>query len=343
MSQRLLPWQQADWQRLVSFGDRLPHAILLYGAAGIGKVALAELFAQALLCEQPLDNGMPCQTCPSCGWFSQYSHPDYRRIRPETLDEDEASADADDAKAEKTSKTKASREIVINQVRALSDFMSVSTHRQGKRVVLLYPAEALNIPAANALLKSLEEPQANTVFILVTHSLDRLLPTILSRCHKIALSFPEKTQALDWLTQQGVNSAEELLALQGGAPLAAQELAESGQMQEVQDLLQVLLQPSVSSALKVADKLQKSDLSQLTGLLQRWLYDLLASKQAGIVRYYPRQQKALHALAARVEVYALSQLIKRTQDRQAVASHPLSPKLFLEEMLLDYSTLISTP
>lgn len=341
MSSTLLPWQHADWQRLTGFGARLPHAILLYGAAGIGKVALAELFAQSLLCEQVQADGQPCKLCPSCGWFAQYSHPDYRRIRPETLDEDEAGSETDEGKAEKASKTKASREIVINQVRSLSDFMSVSTHRQGKRVVLLYPAEALNIPAANALLKSLEEPQANTVFILVTHSLDRLLPTILSRCHKIALSFPEKNQALAWLKQQGQNEAEELLALQGGAPLAAFDLAQSGQLQEVQELLQVLIQPSVTMALKVADKLQKSDLTELTGFVQRWLYDLLACKQAGVIRYYPRQQKALQVLAARLDNYALTQLLKRTQERQAVASHPLSPKLFLEEMLLDYSTLIT--
>lgn len=341
MSMALLPWQQADWQRLISFGARLPHAILLYGAAGIGKVALAELFAQSLLCEKVQADGLPCKVCPSCGWFAQYSHPDYRRIRPETLDDDEAASESDEGKAEKASKTKASREIVINQVRSLSDFMSVSTHRQGKRVVLLYPAEALNIPAANALLKSLEEPQANTVFILVTHSLDRLLPTILSRCHKIALNFPEKSQALDWLKQQSLSDADELLALQGGAPLAALELAQSGQLQEVQELRQVLIQPSVVMALKVADKLQKSDLNQVTSLLQRWLYDLLACKQAGSIRYYPRQHKALQVMAGRVDAYALTQLIKRTQERQAVASHPLSPKLFLEEMLLDYSTHIT--
>ncbi len=341
MSTALLPWQQADWQRLVNLGQRLPHAILLYGSAGIGKVALAELFAQALLCEQVQADGLACQHCASCGWFAQYSHPDYRRIRPETLDDDEAAPEGDEVKVEKASKTKASREIVINQIRALSDFMSISTHRQGKRVVLLYPAEALNVPAANALLKSLEEPQSNTVFILVTHSLDRLLPTILSRCHKIPLSFPAQAQALAWLQQQQVSQAEELLALQGGAPLAAYELAQSEQVQDMQELVQMLLQASTAAALKTADKLQKADLPTLTSYLQRWLYDLLACKQAGIVRYYPRHSKALQQLADRIEVLALSQLIGRTQQRQAVASHPLSAKLFLEDLLLDYSQVLN--
>lgn len=341
MSEALLPWQQADWQRLVGQGQRLPHAILLYGTAGIGKVALAELFAQSLLCEQVQADGLPCQACASCGWFRQYSHPDYRRIRPETLDEEEVTSEGDDGKAEKASKTKASREIVINQVRALSDFMSISTHRQGKRVVLLYPAEALNVPAANALLKSLEEPQSNTVFILVTHSLDRLLPTILSRCHKIAMSFPAKDLALSWLKQQEVNQAEELLALQGGAPLAAYELAQSGQYQELQDLLQMLAQASPAAALKTADKLQKAELPLLTSYLQRWLYDLLACQQTGIIRYYPRYTKVLQQLAKTIDVLALTQLIARTQERQAVASHPLSAKLFLEDLLLDYTRLVN--
>jgi len=204
-------WHASDWAQLQSMRARLPHAILLYGAQGTGKAAFAEHLAKSLLCEAPQSNGYACAQCASCGWFEQYSHPDYRRVRPELLDDAEASEDVvkDDAesgsassgKTAKTSKAP-SKEIVIQQIRNLAQFMNVSTHRQGRRVILLYPAEALNVPASNALLKSLEEPNSNTVFILVSHSLDRLLPTILSRCHKFALSMPTREQSLAWLKQQ---------------------------------------------------------------------------------------------------------------------------------------------
>src|SRR5690606_27063109 len=115
---------------------------------------------------------------------------------------------SDKKKAAKTP----SKEIKIDQIRALADFMNISTHRQGMRVILLYPAEALNTAAANALLKTLEEPPPNTMFLLVSNSLDRLLPTILSRCRKFALTMPGKDEALQWLNEQGVADADAWLA-----------------------------------------------------------------------------------------------------------------------------------
>src|SRR5206468_1148966 len=137
------------------------------------------------------------------------NHPDYRRVRPEALEDDAPAGEGDEAAAgdtDKKAKSKtASKDIKIEQVRALSDFMNISTHRQGLRVVVLYPAEALNMPASNALLKTLEEPPPGTVFLLASNGLDRLLPTILSRCRKFALPMPDHAQALAWLQAQGVN------------------------------------------------------------------------------------------------------------------------------------------
>ncbi|MES2050098.1 MAG: DNA polymerase III subunit delta', partial [Pseudomonadota bacterium] len=194
MTNPLFSWQADSWQQLNALRGRMPHAILLHGSEGIGKTVFAEHLAKSLLCEAPGSDGHACGKCVSCGWFDQYSHPDYRRVRPELLDEEESSSsDADEPEAEKkTAKSSKapSKEIVINQVRALADFMNISTHRQGLRVIVLYPAEALNVPAANALLKSLEEPNANSVFILVSDSLDKLLPTILSRTQVMALHPP---------------------------------------------------------------------------------------------------------------------------------------------------------
>ncbi|HTD04478.1 DNA polymerase III subunit delta' [Undibacterium sp.] len=343
MTNPLFAWQESAWQQLQQFGERLPHAILLHGPEGIGKTLFAEHFAQSLLCETPEQGGHACGHCLSCGWFAQYSHPDYRRVRPELLDDEEAAgaegeAADTDKKPAKSAKAP-SKEIVINQIRALTDFMNISTHRSGRRVIVLYPAEALNIPAANALLKSLEEPSKNTVFVLVSNSLDRLLPTILSRCHKFGLGMPSKEDALAWLKSQNVGDAESWLAQQGGSPLAAYDMSQSEGRAELDDFLRQLCKPGPEASLKIAEKMQKMDVPTTVSWMQRWLYDLFSCKQTGRIRYYPRYQKELTALAGRAGSTELMQVIRNTNERQAIASHPLAAKLFIEDMLLDYSAL----
>lgn len=337
----LYPWQHSAWSQLQAMRARLPHAILFHGPAGIGKAGFIEAFAQSLLCENVQADGQACGVCASCGWFVQRNHPDYRRVRPEALEDEpaaegEGSEAADGDKKAKSSKTP-SKEIKIEQIRALADFMNISTHRQGLRVVVLYPAEALNTPSSNALLKTLEEPPPGTVFLLASNGLDRLLPTILSRCRKFAMPMPDHAAALAWLQQQGVNDADSWLREEGGAPLAALDRSQSGSREELDVLLGFLARPNVESALRQADKLSKTPLAALVSWQQRWLYDLLASKLAGSVRYYPRYQKELAALAANVHTANLLRAIKSANERRAVADHPLSPKLFVEDMLLDYA------
>ena len=341
MSNSIYPWQESSWQQLQQLRQRMPHAILFHGAAGIGKSDFIERFAQGLLCEAVLPTGHACGQCASCGWFTQHNHPDYRRVRPEAL-EDEPPADGEeggDSESKKTAKSaKApSKEIKIEQIRNLADFMNISTHRQGLRVVVLYPAEALNMPASNALLKTLEEPPPGTVFLLASNSLDRLLPTILSRCRKFALPMPSHAEALAWLKAQGVADADSWLREQGGAPLAAMAQAETGNRDDMDALLQLLAHPSIEGALKTAEKLQKVSLSAQVSWVQRWLYDLFSYKLAGSVRYYPRYQRELASLADKIHVSRLLAAIKSANERRATADHPLSPKLFIEDMLLDYT------
>ncbi|HEY8609522.1 MAG TPA: DNA polymerase III subunit delta' [Noviherbaspirillum sp.] len=347
MTSPLFPWQADAWQQLRQLRERLPHAILFHGPQGIGKTAFAETFAQSLLCQSPTAECLPCGRCDACGWFSQYSHPDYRRIRPELLDEEEAAESAEAAEAgvapesKKAGKAKPSKEIKIDQVRALADFMSISTHRQGMRVVLLYPAEALNTAAANALLKTLEEPPPATMFLLVSNSLDRLLPTILSRCRKFALALPAPQQALAWLQEQDVTDADAWLAEQGGAPIAAREMAQTEVREHLDAFLQQLARPGVEAALKTAEKLQKAPVPDLVAWLQRWLYDMFSFKLSGRIRYYPRYRKELAALSERADVAGLLRALKAVQERRAVADHPLAAKLFIEDMLLEYSSLFA--
>lgn len=342
MTDTLYPWQRAAWQQLQQLRSRLPHAILFHGPEGIGKTVFAERFAQSVLCQAPLADGEACGVCDSCGWFVQYNHPDYRRVRPEILedetgDTEEAGEQKKPAKAAKTP----SKEIKIDQIRALADFMNISTHRQGMRVIVLYPAEALNTAAANALLKTLEEPPPATLFLLVSHGLDRLLPTILSRCRKFALTMPSQEDALAWLRQQDVKDAEVWLAEQGGAPLAAQALAQTDARETMDEFLRHLATPGAEGALKTAERLQKTPVAELVGWLQRWLYDVFSIKLSGKIRYYPRYRNELSALAGQADLGRLLHALKSVGERRAIADHPLSPRLFIEDMLLEYTKLFS--
>lgn len=341
MAKPLYPWHAQAWEQLQLLRERMPHAILFYGAEGTGKSDFIETFAQSLLCEDVRADGHACGACASCGWFEQQNHPDYRRVRPEALEDEpgaegEEGAEADSGKKSKSTKAP-SKEIKIEQIRNLADFMNISTHRQGLRVVVVYPAEALNTPASNALLKTLEEPPPGTVFLLASNGLDRLLPTILSRCRKFALPMPEHVAALTWLKEQGLADAESWLREQGGAPLAALAQSESGNREDMDALLQVLARPGIDGALKAADKLSKVPLSALVSWQQRWLYDLLSYKLSGKIRYYPRYEKELAVLSGKVHTANLMRAIKGANERRAVADHPLSAKLFVEDMLLDYT------
>ncbi|MCD6026449.1 MAG: holB [Solimicrobium sp.] len=351
MTSTLYPWQYQAWAQLQQLHSRWPHAILLHGPKGIGKTHFAEWLAQSLLCESPLSDGQACGMCISCGWFSQYSHPDYRRLRPEILETDSAeghSAEQEEAPAADTKSTSKStgltaksarapsKEIVINQVRNLSEFMTISTHRQGRRVIVIYPAESMNTSAANAILKSLEEPGPDTIFILVTSSVNSLLPTLISRCHQFALSLPEIEQAAAWLAQQNTTEPEQFLAEQGGAPLAAFAASQADTQEQQQEFFRYLHQPDVNGALKTANKLQKTSISLIVSWMQRWLYDLFSFKLSGKIRYYPRYRHEIERIAALVNLSDLLTLLDENTQRCAVAEHPLSHVLVLEEMLLDY-------
>lgn len=324
---KLYPWQTNDWQRLQKLRERLPHAILLSGMAGLGKLDLALGFAQSLLCEAPEDSGEACGQCPACHWFSQGSHPDFRLLQPESLSQEAA----EDEKGKKPSK-----QISVDQVRDLADFLGMTSHRGGHRVVLVYPAESMNGNAANALLKSLEEPPAGLVFILVSHQPQQLLPTIRSRCLKFPLAVPETGVVLNWLGQNGVENPEMVLAAAGYAPLQA--LAESDEDDNAMrdKFLRGVRQPAAMDVFALADTLNKTEQVRVVHWLQQWVYDLLAIRLGGRPRYHLAEASTLRQLVAECDPLSLVQLQKLLQTAKREARHTLNPKLFFESLLFSY-------
>jgi DNA polymerase III subunit delta' len=338
----IYPWQTDDWQRLQQLRAHWPHALLMHGEPGIGKFDFAQHLAQGLLCETPAANGEPCGRCSACHWFSQGNHPDYRVVLPEILaglavGGDAAGASAEKADGEEGKKTRQpSKEIKIEQVRALLDFCSLGSHRGGVRVVVLYPAEALNVAAANALLKTLEEPPSGVVFVLVSARIDRLLPTIISRCRQWPMNVPPAHEARAWLGTQGVQDSAAVLAEAGGAPLRALALAndENSALRDF-TLAQLAAGPNCD-AFACGENLQKLPVPVVLGWLQRWLYDLLAQRTAGRPRYFPGLSKALARCAQSADPAALARYTKTVTRQRAVENHPLNARLVFEELFIAY-------
>jgi DNA polymerase-3 subunit delta' len=191
------------------------------------------------------------------------------------------------------------------------------------------------------LLKTLEEPPPGTLFILVSHRPDRLLPTILSRCRKFPLSLPSIQSALAWLNANDVSDASQWLALHGGAPLAALTAAEDESANERDLLVGLLAKPDTGHVLSVAERLQKTPIPLLVAWQQRWLYDLFSLKLSGRVRYYPQYHPRLKAIVDRLSVDRLEQALRDANNRRAVADHSLSARLFIEDMLLAYTSLFA--
>ena len=328
----IYPWQAESAQRLLSLRAQLPHAILLHGRAGLGKYQLAQAFAKLLLCEHRVDGATAaCGACPSCHWFEQGSHPDVHILQPSAMDE------TDEAGPER----KKSEWISVEQVRHAIDFVQLSSHRNGLRVVLVNPAETMNAAAANALLKTLEEPPENSLLILVSHQASRLLPTILSRCHQLRVNLPEATQALTWLESQGVAEAGLCLGLAAGSPLLATDFADEDYQSRRRALLTDLSGAAQTPVLAMAERYAKlaiADYSQLLQWLQQWAHDLQSVKLADRVYYHHDFSTQLRNLAMHVNLGLLLKLQQRLQRARAVVAHPLNVQMVLEDILLEYTS-----
>lgn len=276
------------WESLTA-RTRQPHAFLFGGAQGVGKRLFAEAFADWLLCLQA-DNEASCGQCRSCQLRLAGNHPDRLVVEPE-----------EEGKA-----------IRIDAIRQLADFMGQTAQQGGRKVVILHPAEAMNPNAANALLKSLEEPSAETYLLLVSDQPSRLLPTIRSRCQIQTLAAPGNTEAMSWLAQQlpeqTIEQHAALLLMAGGAPLRAlalQTMDAAGLRLRVVEGVKALLK-NEQSASQLAEAWGALPLELLADWFCDWTLDLLRLKVGAVEEpVNTDMDKVLPYMARYVTVQAL--------------------------------------
>jgi len=330
--QPLLPWQLATARAALAQRSTWPHALLVHGPEGIGKHALALGFAQALLCETPRPDGLGCGHCPSCRYAVAGQHPDLMRVELLAPDADGALAEVDT--------------ITIDRIRALTEFVQLTSHRQRAKVAVIAPADRMNVAAANALLKTLEEPPPDTYLSLVTKQPGRVPPTILSRCRRLAAPLPSAEEARAWLAEQGVASPELVLAQAGGAPLAALASADPAVQSERNAWLAALARPAQLSVAGLAARIEaggrderKARLARAVDWLIAWSSDLARVRAGDSVRQNPDAADALSRLASQVAPIALFRYHRQLLGSLALLAHPLQPRLVAEALLIDYKAL----
>ncbi len=221
----MLPWHRKQWDQIAASaaGGRLPHGLLLTGPEGIGLAEFALHMAGALLCQQSSIGAPQCGQCRTCVLTQAGNNPDIRRVVPE----------------------EAGKQIRVDEIRDLLDFMHLSSQSGRYKVAIIDPADAMNRSAANGLLKTLEEPPAGAILLLCCHQPGRLPITIRSRCQIMTFNGDYGLATQEWLARRldlDTTTALTLLQRAGGIPFRAVALAENEALAKQDELLADLCQ-----------------------------------------------------------------------------------------------------
>ncbi|MEN9680953.1 MAG: hypothetical protein RLZZ627_846 [Pseudomonadota bacterium] len=322
-----LPWLDSSWQTLMEAidQDRVAHALLIRGVAGTGKTRLATDYARRLLCQTP-EFGKACGHCTSCRLFDAGTHPDFLMLAPE----------------------EAGKAIKVDAVRQMTLEIALTPQYAGYRVVVIDQADALNGNAANALLKSLEEPPNGTVIVLVTDRPQQLPATIRSRCRNLSISPIRTDMALHWLKQQGfADEASALLSTAAGSPLRAVSLdgseAVKKRLERFDELMAVFF--GARDPLDIAEiwatKLGDMDLIWMAS----WLADgarLGLTEGRAPIRNLDLDER-LRQLAARIPVPFLMETYDRILKCQDALRGPANRQLVFEEFLIRWAEGAARP
>ncbi|GAA3934610.1 DNA polymerase III subunit delta' [Litoribacillus peritrichatus] len=324
---RPLAWHTSAWQSLLGALNKnhLAHGLLIYGHNGVGKLHFAKALAQFLLCQSPLD-GDVCGRCSSCLLNKAGTHPDLFYAQPE----------------------QAGKAIKVDLIRELNTFVSQTSQMSGKKVVIIEPADAMNINSSNALLKTLEEPAGDTHLILVVDSLSSLMPTIRSRCQYYEIPTPSLEETNEFLKNLYPERSDHhlLSSISEGGPFYAVELVEQGKL-EWRSLLSQGLVEAVKgkSTVEVAESWRAIELLEAVHWLDHWLKDMVVlvmtkdeariknkdlSELMGLVLAKPVDPRFLHRYRE----------ILKDIERAAIESHP-NKQLVFDRLLIDWQKMLS--
>lgn len=320
----LLPWQQQPWHRLRQYiqQHRIPQALLITGANGIGKNPLARHFAATLLCEHASEDGLHCGQCHSCILMNAQTHPDFITISPEV---------------DKTS-------ISISQIRQIVSDTYLKPQFDGYRVVIITPAEVMTIQAVNAFLKCLEEPGERTLFILITTRPGKLPATIISRCQQLALTLSDSQELREWLNSQGIRQDQEtLINLVQSSVLSLEQIGDAALLTQRRDCFNdwlAIAKHQLHPAL-VSEKWQKLPKMALVNWQISWLSDVIKC----VFRIHTAQlcnqdfAQPIQSLAQQLQLIKVYKLYDKLIYCRQQLDTQLNFQLMLDEVLIQWQAL----
>ena len=311
-----LPWLKDPQQRMRAAFDagRLPHSLLILSAPGLGAERLANWITALALCESPGER--PCDACASCRLLRSDSHPDVHAVR---LEED-------------------AQQIKVDQVRELIDSLALKSYRGGYKVGVIEGAEALNANGANAFLKTLEEPAARTMLILIARPNHRLPATIASRCLRLNLRPPSTEAATEWLkaNSSATQPQEAALALAGGAPLLAMQLDAEGLTALDADMRQSMaeLAEGAVDITLLSDRWVRSNPGVRITWLENWITQRVHAALGTATSHQTAEPVRLPAALLKPKIRALFELLDAARDVRRLASTGMNQQLALEALLV---------
>ncbi|MCK5361563.1 MAG: DNA polymerase III subunit delta' [Gammaproteobacteria bacterium] len=319
-----LPWQDLQWQRIAAMqaSARLPHALLLRGPEGVGKVRFARRLVSALLCERHAFKERPCGDCRGCRLVAADSHPDLQTLAP----------------------LEGKRQIGIDQVRSLIERIGLTPRYGGRKAVLVAPAEHMTRAAANTLLKTLEEPPGDALFVLVAHRAGALPATIRSRCQIMDFPVPDADTAKSWLAVEldSEEAAETALRLAHGAPLTARMQASGGGLEAREAILDDLerLLRGDGDAIATAERWRNMGLVEALYWLLSVVCDLVWLKNGRSAHSLTHSDRgpALQGLARGLDLMGLFRLFDHLVEarRAALGQLNFNEQLTLESIAIEW-------
>jgi len=318
------PWLSPLRQKLSALQDqgRLPHGLLLGGSPGAGQPEIATWLGARLMCRAPAASA--CGQCADCRLFLAGNHPDFRWIGvlPEK------------------------KEISIDQMRQLSLALAMRSYRGGAKVAVIAPAEAMNAKAYNALLKTLEEPPAESYLVLAAGRIDRIPRTVLSRCMRLRLPVPGEGDARAWLKAQGNGEGSSaLLGLAGGAPFLAAEYAAAG-LGELDAEMHSAIAAAIDGRLDFiafADACAKNSPAARLAWLENWLTQSLRQAALGSDLVNNNRLPWLRSPGIETKIRAGYGLLGQLRDARRQSGGPLNAQLVFEGLAISLAALVGRP
>jgi DNA polymerase-3 subunit delta' len=335
----LYPWLSKSFLELSR--NKIPHSLLLFAQKDIGELHFGLELANYLLCESV--SSKPCGKCEACHWVRQGNHPDLFIVVPQALKQLLPIAVEDEQVGEDGEDKKQSKFIRIEQIRNIISSNELGSYRGGKRVVLIYPIEAMQAEAANCLLKTLEEPSNQLHFILLTNQLEKILPTIRSRCHLFPIPRPSLELAVNWLQSQlpqeySDQVLEQKLSLHTGSPL---KVISSLNEKTLDDsiITHQLSQCKLLRSGEMIELLGQYALLDILNSILKWSFDMNLVLFGQKPRYFPHLEGQMKSACSNLNKRSFQQFLASLKDDMRLANHPLFPKVQLDAVLMRYKQL----